>query len=392
MPFRVTDNCPTTKARLGQLKTLHGKIGTPIFFPVGSQATVKSLSPQELNEIGIEAILCNTYHLYLRPGIDVIEKAGGLHRFMGWEKPILTDSGGYQIFSLASLRQIDSNGVRFRSHIDGSEHYITPEYAIQLQEKLGADIIMALDVCPSSTGKKGDLSRAVEITTEWADRCIRVHGNTGQHLFGIVQGGVDKSLRKTSAEALANFGFPGYAIGGLSLGEKKSEMWKTVVTTVPFLPPDKPRYLMGVGSPEDIVEGISRGIDIFDSALPTRVARNGALYTRAGRINIKKSIHRYDMKPIEESCTCFTCRNFSIAYVHHLFKSEELLAYRLATIHNVFFMNSLISEIRESIRAGRFADFKQEFITTYQITDEDRRIAQKVRSVEAKHKKGDQDF
>ncbi|MDD5312569.1 MAG: tRNA guanosine(34) transglycosylase Tgt [Dehalococcoidia bacterium] len=391
-PFKVTDTCSTTKARLGQLKTLHGKITTPIFFPVGSQATVKSLSPQELKEIGIEAILCNTYHLYLRPGIEVIEKAGGLHNFMGWDKPILTDSGGYQIFSLSSLRQIDSNGVRFRSHIDGSEHYITPEYAVQLQEKMGADIIMALDVCPSSTGKKSDLTSAVEITTEWADRCIRAHTDSGQHLFGIIQGGVNQDLRKMSAEAIVSLNFPGYAIGGLSLGEKKSEMWGTVEHTVPFLPSDKPRYLMGVGSPEDIIEGISKGIDIFDSALPTRVARNGALYTHTGRINIKKSKYKDDMQSIEESCTCFTCRNFSLAYVHHLFKSEELLAYRLATIHNVFFINSLIFEIRESIKAGQFADFRQEFFTNYQITDEDRRIEQKFRSVEAKGKKVDQDF
>jgi queuine tRNA-ribosyltransferase len=391
-PFFVVDADASTQARLGELDTLHGKINTPIFLPVGSQATVRSLSPQELAEIGIEAILCNTYHLYLRPGIEIIGKAGGLHKFMRWEKPILTDSGGYQIFSLSSFRKITPDGVLFRSHIDGSEHNISPEYTVSLQEKLGADIIMVLDVCPENTAKKEQLANAVAYTTEWASRCFRSHKDNGQLLFGIIQGGLIPELRKLSAGQITDIDFPGYAIGGLSLGESKASMWEMVDCTVELMPGNKPRYLMGVGSPEDIVDGVSRGIDIFDSALPTRVARNGALYTRRGRKNIKHAVFSDKLEPIEDSCGCFTCRNFTQAYIHHLFKCEELLAYRLATIHNLFFMNTLASEIRESISAGQFPAFRQEFLKTYKTSDEDRRIEQKIRSVEAKRKKGNNDF
>lgn len=375
--FSIKTTCSSTRARLGVLNTLHGMVETPVFLPVGSQATVKSLSPGELYSIGIEMILCNAYHLYLQPGVDIIEKAGGLHSFMNWSKPILTDSGGYQIFSLSSLRNIDDQGVKFRSHIDGSEHYITPEYAIWLQEKLGADIIMTLDVCLESDATEEKIAGAVKTTAQWAARCAAHHGDTGQHLFGIIQGGTYPSQRRISAEQVTKLDLPGYAIGGLSLGETKTAMWDTVEATVSFMPWDKPRYLMGVGSPEDIVEGVSKGIDIFDSALPTRVARNGAVYTSQGRKNIKRSVNRDIFQSLDEGCQCFTCRNFTTAYVHHLFKCEELLAYRLATIHNLFFITSLIKNIKTAINEGNFADFKHRFMENYRITDEMQRIEQK---------------
>ncbi len=390
--FQLQVTCTESRARLAELEMLHGKVQTPIFLPVGSQATVRALTPGDLEEIGIKMILCNAYHLYLRPGIEIIEKAGGLHKFMSWDKPILTDSGGYQIFSLSSFRKITTDGVVFRSHIDGSEHHISPEYAVSLQEKLGADIIMALDVCPESTARKDLLTAAVAYTTEWAGRCFRAHADNGQLLFGIIQGGLSTELRKLSAEQITGIDFPGYAIGGLSLGETKSSMWETVDRTTESMPHNKPRYLMGAGSPEDIVAGVGKGIDIFDSALPTRVARNGALYTRAGRKNIKHAVFSDKFEPIEESCGCFTCRNFTQAYIHHLFKCEELLAYRLATIHNLFFMDSLLSDIRGSIKEGKFSTFRDKFLAAYKTSDEDRRIEQKIRSVEAKRRKGVEDF
>ena len=371
---------------------LHGKVQTPIFLPVGSQATVRALTPGDLEEIGIKMILCNAYHLYLRPGVGTIEKAGGLHSFMDWDRPILTDSGGYQIFSLSSFRQINREGVTFRSHIDGSEHRLTPESVVRLQEKLGSDIMMVLDVCPETTAKKGEVAKAVSQTTDWAERCFRAHEDTGQHLFGIIQGGTDLELRTRSANEVTAIDFPGYAIGGLSLGEAKSAMWTTVDHTIALMPEGKPRYLMGVGAPDDLVEGVARGVDIFDSALPTRVARNGGLYTRKGRINIKRSTFKDKMGPIEESCRCFTCRTFSAAYMHHLFKCEELLAYRLATIHNLFFMNQLMDDIREAVAGNRYAEFKEGFLLKYRPTDEDRRIEQKSRSLESKRHKASEDF
>ena len=376
--FEITSICDTTRARVASLATLHGTVSTPIFLPVGSQATVRSLTTGDMEEMGIKMVLCNAYHLYLRPGIDVIEKAGGLHKFMNWRGPILTDSGGYQIFSLSSLRKVTDGGVVFRSHIDGSEHSITPESAVSMQEKLGADIIMALDVCPESTAGREKLAEAMEATARWAGRCRSAHCNNGQHLFGIIQGGVHPELRREAAEQITSLDFPGYAIGGLSLGEPKSLMWEMVDTTVQYMPADRPRYLMGVGSPEDIVEGISRGIDIFDSALPTRVARNGALYTREGRKNIRRSVYREVMSPVEDGCGCYVCRNHTAAYLHHLFKCEELLAYRLATIHNLFFMQKLIDQAREAIAGGIFPEFKKSFLESYKTTDEDRRIEQKT--------------
>lgn len=387
--FLATAVDKVSHARLGELILRHGTVETPVFLPVGTQATVRSVTPQELDCIGVKIILCNAYHLSLRPGVEEIIHAGGLHKFMGWRKPMLTDSGGYQIFSLSSFRKIREEGVEFRSHIDGSAHYITPEGAIKLQEDLGADIIMALDVCPESSASSEILNSAVTLTAKWAVRCWQAHGNTGQLLFGIVQGGIDNQLRKTSAMQITEIDFPGFAIGGLSLGETKSQMWESVDAAVELLPRNKPRYLMGVGSPEDIFEGVSRGIDIFDSALPTRVARNGALFTRKGRINIKRSAFASVYGPVDPDCKCFACMNFSAAYMHHLFKCEELLAYRLATIHNLFFMNMLTEEIRSALSTGSFNTLKDDFLSGYSTTDEDRRLEQKLRSVEGKKTKTD---
>ncbi len=382
--FKISAKCDRSGARNGRLFTLHGSVSTPIFLPVGSQATVKSLDTADLKKLGIKMILCNAYHLYLRPGIELIEQSGGLHRFMDWSGPILTDSGGYQIFSLSTLRKVTGEGVVFRSHVDGSEHRITPESSVAMQEKLGADVIMALDVCPESTAGRKELSKAAASTAEWAARCRSAHRDTGQHLFGIIQGGTFPDLRRQSAEQITGLDFPGYAIGGLSLGEPKALMWETVEATVPEIPPDRPRYLMGVGSPEDIVEGISRGIDIFDSALPTRVARNGALYTGKGRINIRRSAYREEMGPVEGGCECYTCLNYSAAYLHHLFRCEELLAYRLATIHNLYFMQKLVQQCRLAIADGTFPAFRRSFLKSYETTDESRRIEQKAAALKGK--------
>ncbi|MBI4303769.1 MAG: tRNA guanosine(34) transglycosylase Tgt, partial [Chloroflexi bacterium] len=303
------------KARAGELTTPHGIVATPVFLPVASQGTVKTLTPDEVKGIGLSMVLSNTYHLYLRPGIPVIERMGGLHKFMGWDGAILTDSGGYQIFSLAALRRVSDEGVVFRSHIDGSEHTITPELAIQLQESLGADIIMVLDECPP-VDSFVKVQEAMERTHRWAERCLQARKRRDQSLYAIVQGGVFPELRRQSAQHLTSLDFPGYAIGGLSLGEPKKVTLAMIEETVALLPENKPRYLMGVGAPEDIFEGVARGIDIFDSALPTRVARNGALFTRSGRINIRNAAFDQMEKPIDSDCDCYTCRTFSAAYLH----------------------------------------------------------------------------
>jgi queuine tRNA-ribosyltransferase len=352
-------------------------VPTPAFLPVASQGTVKTLTPEELNDIGITIILSNTYHLYLRPGIDIIEKQGGLHRYMGWGGPILTDSGGYQVFSLARLCKVTDDGVTFRSHIDGSEQCLTPERDIEFQQKLGADIIMTLDECPAIDANLTKVREAVDRTSCWAERCRKHHRSSDQLLFGIVQGGTSPQLRQQSAKAITSLDFPGYAIGGLSLGETKELTWLIVDETMPFLPADRPRYLMGVGSPEDIIEGVSRGIDLFDSALPTRVARNGALFTMKGRQNIRKAAFKTKEQPVDADCDCYTCRTFSAAYLHHLFKCEELLAYRLATIHNLRFITRLMHKIHTAIEQGTFAAFKNDFLSQYQVTDEAVRLTQK---------------
>ena len=375
--FTIVKSCPATEARAGVLSTPHGTVPTPVFLPVGSQGAVKTLTPDDLKAIGVTIILGNAYHLYLRPGIDVIEKVGGLHQLMSWEEPILTDSGGYQVFSLVSLRRVTDEGVTFRSHVDGSEHLFTPELVIQLQEKLGGDIIMPLDECPSYSSDQNLILEAMRRTHRWAERSRRSHHREGQALYAIVQGGTFFELRRESARFLTSLGFPGYGIGGLSLGEPKEVTLAVLEETVACLPKDKPRYLMGVGSPEDIFEGVARGVDMFDSALPTRTARNGSLFTVLGRRNIQNACYKDLDGPIDDQCDCYTCCNFSAAYLHHLFKSRELLAYRLATIHNLHFIVSLTEQIREAIAAGTFVALRQSFLTSYQTTNEETRIAQK---------------
>jgi len=352
-------------------------VPTPVFLPVGSQATVKTLTPDDIKDIGVSIVLANAYHLYLRPGIAVIEKMGGLHKFMAWDRAILTDSGGYQIFSLASLRKVSDDGVIFRSHIDGSQHLITPELIIQFQEALGADIIMALDECPAYDDSFEKVNRAASRTYQWADRCQRAQKRNDQALYAIVQGGVFPQLRHQSAEYLTSLGFSGYAIGGLSLGEPKRVTLAMTEVTVALLPENKPRYLMGIGSPDDLLEGIARGVDIFDSALPTRVARNGAFFTRLGRANIQNTGYSQIEQPIDPDCDCYTCRTFSAAYLHHLFSCDELLAYRLASIHNLNFINNLMNKARSAILNGTFSSFKDNFLVSYQPTDEQIRLNQK---------------
>ena len=385
--FRLMSVC-SGGARAGELPTPHGAVLTPLFLPVGTQATVKTLTPEEVADIGFGMVLANTYHLYLRPGIDVIEKMGGLHKFMAWNGAILTDSGGYQIFSLAPLRRVSDNGVTFRSHIDGSEHLVTPELAIQFQEALGADIIMVLDECAAYDDSLESVQQAMVRTHQWAERCQKVHKRRDQALYAIVQGGVFPRLRRRSAEYLASLDFPGYAIGGLSIGEPKEVTFAVVEETVAFLPEDKPRYLMGVGSPEDIVEGVARGIDIFDSALPTRVARNGALFTGRGRYNIRNAAFSRRDEPVDPDCDCYTCRTFSAAYLHHLFRCEELLAYRLATIHNLRFIHNLMHKMRNAIMEGTFSTFRDNFRAGYQTTDEQTRFEQKQKWLRGRGNRG----
>ena len=389
--FKTQSRCSSTLARTGELVTSHGTVPTPAFIPVGSQATVKTLIPEEITALGANMVLANTYHLYLRPGVEVVRHLGGLHRFMGWDKPILTDSGGYQIFSLASLRQVKEEGVVFRSHIDGSEHFLTPEKAIELQQVLGADIIMAFDEPPSYGQKKEKVAESTERTHRWAKRCLDSYHSkeqapsagspfreqAGQALFGIAQGGIYPELRRQSARYISSLDFSGYAVGGLCLGEPKGVMWDMVDETVANLPAEKTHYLMGVGSPEDIVEGVARGIDLFDSALPSRVARNGALFTHTGRRNIRNAEFKEKDEPIDPACDCYTCRTFSTAYIHHLFKAEELLGLRLATIHNLRFMVNLAEEMRQSILTGDFPRFREVFLGRYQPTNEEARLAQK---------------
>jgi len=377
--FRLIQTCPVSGARAGELITPHGLVPTPVFLPVGSQGAVKTLTPEEVRDIGVRMVLANTYHLYLRPGIEIVAKMGGLHKFMAWDGAVLTDSGGYQIFSLAPFRQVSDEGVTFRSHIDGSEHFITPELIIQFQEALGADIIMVLDECSAYGDSFEKVQKAMVRTHQWAERCQKAQKRNAQALYAIIQGGIFPQLRRQSAEYLTSLDFCGYAIGGLSVGEPKEVTLAMVEETVAWLPGNKPRYLMGLGSPEDIVEGVARGMDMFDSALPTRVARNGALFTWQGRRNIRNAAFRRMEQPIVPDCDCYTCRTFSAAYLHHLFKSEELLAYRLATIHNLSFIHNLTGKIRSAILDGTFSAFKDNFLKSYQPTDEQARFSQKQR-------------
>lgn len=372
--FEITASDPHSAARCGLFHTPHGVIPTPVFAPVGTQATVKTLTPHELEALGADLILANTYHLYLRPGAERIARLGGLHRFMGWQHPILTDSGGFQVFSLAHMRRVDADGVTFRSHIDGSKQRFTPELVIETQEKLGADIIMCLDECADPLDR-GYLEQALERTHAWAVRCRAAQRRDDQALFGILQGGIFPDLRRESARFLTALDFPGYAIGGLSVGETKEQMYATLEITIPELPADRPRYLMGVGTPEDILESVARGVDIFDCALPTRVARNGGLLTRTGRMNIRNAQYADDPSPIEPGCTCYTCQHFSRAYLRHLFKAEEILGLRLATLHNLHFMLRFMEQVRAAIADGTFMRFKDEFLAGYRVPDQAVRLA-----------------
>ena len=374
-------------ARTGTLRTAHGDVRTPAFMPVATLGSVKALDPDDLRTLEVEIVLANAYHLYLRPGVDVIEDLGALHGFMGWDGPLLTDSGGFQGFSLERFREITEDGIDFKSHIDGSTHRFTPEAAIEYQERLGADVVMPLDVCVPADAARPVTEAALERTNRWAERCLRAHSRHDQMLFGIVQGGVLHDLRQRSVEFLTSLGFPGYAIGGLSVGEPKDVMYETTGLTAQMLPGEAPRYLMGVGSPEDLVECVARGIDMFDCALPTRIARNGALFVRSGRLNVDKASYRTDGDPIEPGCDCYTCRTFSAAYVHHLFRSKELLAYRLATIHNLRSVLRLMAEMREAIERGSFESYRTAFHERFTPPDEDVRREQKVMWTEAQRRR-----
>ena len=353
-------------ARAGRFSTPHGEICTPVFMPVGTQATVKTLDPTEVAAIGSQIILSNTYHLYLRPGADVVAEMGGLHRFMQWPLPILTDSGGFQVFSLGPNSKIDEDGVTFKSHIDGSSHRFTPERAIAIQEQLGADIIMAFDECAPQPATTEYTRAAMERTHRWLVRCLAAKTRADQALFGIVQGGVEPELRRESARFVAEQPVPGVAIGGLSVGEPKEQMYTTLDIVTPLLPTNRPRYLMGVGSPEDLLEGVARGVDMFDCVLPTRLGRNGALFVPTGRLNIGNAQYAREDAPIDPTCDCSTCRRFSRAYLRHLFRTEEVLGLRLATLHNLRFLIRLLEAARAAIFANRYHSFAADFLAQFQ--------------------------
>jgi len=360
--FEVLKKDRTSQARLGQICTEHGEITTPVFMPVGTQASVKSLTPEDLLDLRAEIILCNIYHLYLRPGQEVIKGLGGLHQFMHWELPILTDSGGFQVYSLSNLRKVADEGIEFQSHLDGSKHFFAPEKAIEIQEALNSDIMMCLDECIPYPASYDYALSALVRTTSWAKRCKGKKSKDNRALFGIVQGGMYGDLREKSAQEIMEVGFDGYALGGLSVGETKSLMYEMIDATLPFLPEEKPRYIMGVGTPADLVLCVGSGIDMFDCVLPTRNARNGMLFTSSGKIIIKNTKHAEESIPIDEHCNCYTCRNYSRAYLRHLYMAGEILSARLNTIHNLHFYLTLIEEMREAIREDRFAAFSAAFL------------------------------
>ena len=376
--FELTSRPPGPVApRTGRLHTAHGVVETPVFMPVGTLATVKTLLPAEVVETGASIILVNAYHLYLRPGHRLIERLGGVHRFMRWDRPILSDSGGFQVFSLAGLRKVTEDGVRFRSHIDGSEHHYTPELAMEVQQALGVDIAMPLDhVVPGDAPYEAAVE-AVDRTLRWYRRCR--DAAPGLPTFAIIQGGTHPALRRYHAREALQAEPPGFSIGGLSVGEPKARMWETVELTNADLPIDRPRYLMGVGSPEDLVEGIARGIDMFDCVLPTRLGRNGALFTDAGRLTIRNAANREVDAPPDPGCDCLACRQFSLAYLHHLFRNDELLGHRLATHHNLRYLARLVERARQAIRAGSFEQFRREFLSRYRTADEEARLASRRR-------------
>ena len=359
--FRITHRAGDCRARTGKIRTAHGLFETPVFMPVGTQGSVKAVSPEDMIEAGVAIILANTYHLYLRPGHEVIGRLGGLHGFMNWPRPILTDSGGFQVYSLTPLRNLTDEGVVFQSHIDGSRHFIGPEKAMEIQEALGADIIMAFDECAPYPAEYGYVQRSVELTTSWARRCLERKKRNDQALFGIVQGGMYPDLREISARDLVNMGFDGYALGGLSVGEDRAARERIIRQTVDFLPLEKPVYLMGVGTPEDIVEAVRMGVDMFDCVMPTRNARNGTLFTSSGRINIKNARYAEDDRPVDEQCDCYTCTHYSRAYLRHLFMAREILSYRLNTIHNIAYYSRLMANIRTVVRENAFPEFRATF-------------------------------
>jgi queuine tRNA-ribosyltransferase len=355
--FEVIKKDSFSQARFGRVETDHGSFATPAFLPVGTQGSIKSLTPEELVEIGVEAILGNTYHLYLRPGHETIGRLGGLHTFTHWEKPILTDSGGFQIFSLGSLRKISEGGVTFQSHLDGSSHFLTPEKVLEIQRTLGSDIAMVLDECVPYPSPYEYVKISMERTSRWAKRSLEVRRENDPAIFAIVQGGVHRDLREKSVQTLVKMGFQGYAIGGLSVGEPKSMMSDVLEWITPLLPENTPRYLMGVGTPEDILNAVMLGVDFFDCVLPTRNARNGTLFTSSGKISIKQAQYAEDKKPVDETCACYTCRHYSRAYLRHLYLSKEILSSRLNTIHNLFYYINLLVKIKEAIQESRLLDF-----------------------------------
>lgn len=363
--YELIKQCPHTGARAGRIHTPHGSFDTPIFMPVGTQASVKTLAPEELKEMGAGIILSNNYHLFLRPGSKLVKEAGGLHKFMNWDRAILTDSGGFQVFSLGDLRKISEEGVTFRSHIDGSKKFLSPEIATQSQMDLGADIIMAFDECVPYPADFKYTRESMELTLRWAQRCKDTMTNPNQGLFGIVQGGMYKDLRIECANRLVDMDFPGYAVGGLSVGEPKELMYEMLDITLEHLPQNKVRYLMGVGTPDCLVEGVMRGIDMFDCVYPTRVARNGTAMTWNGRLVIKNAQYEHDFHPIDEHCNCYTCRNYSRAYIRHLVRVNEIFGLRLLTIHNLHFLIDFMRQMRQSIMEDRFPEFYRKFTANF---------------------------
>jgi queuine tRNA-ribosyltransferase len=354
-------------ARVGEINTLHGKINTPVYMPVGTQATVKIMTPEDMEKMDINVILGNTYHLYLRPGLDIIQKAGGLHKFMAWNRAILTDSGGFQVFSLKDMRKITKDGVKFRAHFDGSEHMFTPEKVVEIQNILGSDIMMCFDECPPYPATKEYVSNSLDLTLDWAKRAKAAHEKEGQFLFGIIQGGTYRDLREKAMEELVKMDFPGYAIGGVSVGEGKELIYQAVDWCAPFMPEDKPRYLMGVGTPEDIWYSVEKGVDMFDCVFPTRIARNGTAYSAEGLVKIRNGEYKEDFRPIDSSCNCYTCMTFSRAYIRHLFNVHEILGMRLTTLHNIHFMINLMGKIKNAVLNDNYEREKEKFFSVYKV-------------------------